>query len=175
MYKFFYNFFSALLFSLALCTSSFAACLSQSLSDQLVKAIGDSHRLFTAGTHVENTVLNRKVLQFAGGISTGKPESVHSSVHPSIMARIQNGETNLDLMRKGNAPIGPDGKQVNLHHLFGLEPGDMAEVTATDHQINHKVLHDMIEKSFRNDKDKENSYTSFRKAYWKERAKQLGG
>lgn len=149
-------------------------CISLDLRDALAESIGASHRIFTGGRHVEKIVLDRKVLQLLNEIPIGKPSFIDASVHPSIRARIANGETNLDLMKSGNAPIGSDGKQVNLHHLFGLEPGPMAEITATEHKVNHAVLHSMIEDSFRRDGSKANSYDAFRKAYWKERARELG-
>lgn len=54
---------------------------------------------------------------------------------------------NLDLMRAGRAPIGADGKAVNLHHLQSLRYGgsnmfeNVAPLTATYHQRNHQALH----------------------------------
>ncbi|WP_202904779.1 HNH/ENDO VII family nuclease, partial [Marinagarivorans algicola] len=114
---------------------------------------------------------SRDILKLIGGIDPGKPKFVHPKANKFIKARIANGQTNLDLMKDGKAPIGPDGKQINLHHLLGVEPGPIAELEATIHSVNHKVLHDMIEESFRRDKTLKNAYTSFRGRYWKGRAK----
>ncbi|MCD9598001.1 HNH/ENDO VII family nuclease [Tenacibaculum maritimum] len=106
---------------------------------------------------------------------TGTPDFVDSSVNKFIRKRISKGEINLDLMKKGNAPIGVDGKQINLHHVIGRELGPMVELTSSFHKKHHKALHGLIENggSFRNNKALHNAYESFRKKYWKERAKGL--
>ncbi len=51
------------------------------------------------------------------------------------------GRTNLQRMSKGEAPIGTDGTEVNLHHLTQDEPGSMAEVLSSFHSKNDRVLH----------------------------------
>lgn len=79
-------------------------------------------------------VLGRKVYQNTTDFVTGVPDFVDSSVHPSIRAKIQAGATNLDLMKAGNAPIGFDGKPINLHHILGQESGAMVELAQTTHQ-----------------------------------------
>ena len=79
----------------------------------------------------------------------------------------------LDLMNAGKAPIGLDGKQINLHHVIGKEPGPMVEITHSKHKQYHKPLHGLVEKgrSFRNNPKSKSSYTKFRTNYWKSRAK----
>ena len=138
---------------------------------RLYRGIAKSKDLLRSKDYLKKTVLDRVVYKFKDAIEPGKPRFIDDSVDSNIVDRLLAGETNLDLMKNGNAPIGPDGKQVNLHHLFGQEPGPMVEISATDHQVNHKVLHDFIENSFRNDETLERSYNRFRKRYWKERAK----
>ncbi|MDI3412499.1 HNH/ENDO VII family nuclease [Bacillus sonorensis] len=54
--------------------------------------------------------------------------------------------TNLELMKSGKAPIGEDGKPINLHHLIQKEPGTMLEILHTTHKKYHKVLHQLVEK-----------------------------
>jgi len=51
------------------------------------------------------------------------------------------GETSLELMKRGKAPIGPDGKSINLHHLTQMDDGAIAEITATFHRGNSKTIH----------------------------------
>ena len=51
------------------------------------------------------------------------------------------GETSLDLMKRGNAPIGPDGKPINLHHMTQMDDSAVAEITATFHRKNSKIIH----------------------------------
>jgi hypothetical protein len=48
------------------------------------------------------------------------------------------GRTNLQRAADGNAPIGRDGKPIELHHLSGEEPGPMIELEYTIHQKNIK-------------------------------------
>jgi uncharacterized protein YukE len=51
------------------------------------------------------------------------------------------GRTNVERMEKGLAPLGPDGKPVNLHHTTQRDDGALAEVSQTFHQQNHAVIH----------------------------------
>lgn len=53
----------------------------------------------------------------------------------------KSGLSNLELMQMGRAPIGPDGKAINLHHLLQSNDGPIAEVTQTFHQSNSAVIH----------------------------------
>ncbi len=80
-------------------------------------------------------------------------------------------------MREGYAPIGKDGRPINLHHVLGEEPGPMAELLDTTHKEFAKPLHGLIEsgRSFRNNPSKVYHYEQFRERYWKWRAEQLRG
>ena len=89
----------------------------------------------------------------------------------------QKGITNLERVQKGWAPLGKDGKPVNLHHLLQDEPGPMAEVLQSVHQRGQKPLHGLRGKgeSFRNDPLLEKQYDTFRKDYWRWRADDYTG
>ena len=50
------------------------------------------------------------------------------------------GRRNLERMQKGLAPVGPDGKSINLHHMTQKHNGSIAEVTQTFHQKNSKTI-----------------------------------
>ena len=52
-------------------------------------------------------------------------------------------KNNINRMLRGRAPIGIDGKSVNLHHVRGLmvDPLDYIELTRTEHYSNFKTLH----------------------------------
>src|SRR5690606_33302359 len=41
------------------------------------------------------------------------------------------GRTNFERMKKGLAPLGPDGKSINLHHMTQRNESSIAEVTQT--------------------------------------------
>ncbi|MEO8500942.1 MAG: HNH/ENDO VII family nuclease, partial [Vicinamibacteria bacterium] len=51
------------------------------------------------------------------------------------------GRTNLERMRKGIAPVGPDGLSMNLHHMLQTQAGPIAEVTASFHQGYYSIIH----------------------------------
>lgn len=55
--------------------------------------------------------------------------------------RVTNGKSNLELMRKGNAPIGPDGKPVVLHHLTQDAKGPIAEIADSFHRRSFRIIH----------------------------------
>lgn len=84
----------------------------------------------------------------------------------------ETGRTNLQLMKSGKAPIGNDGKPVQLHHVFQKEGGPMAEVREVTHQKYKRALHGLIGRgnSFRNNNDLDRQYNNFRKKYWRWRA-----
>lgn len=44
-------------------------------------------------------------------------------------------------MKTGNAPIGNDGLEVNLHHLTQDEPGSLVEILSSYHSKNDRALH----------------------------------
>ncbi|NKK97341.1 filamentous hemagglutinin N-terminal domain-containing protein [Rhizobium leguminosarum bv. viciae] len=49
--------------------------------------------------------------------------------------------TNVERMASGRAPIGTDGKSVNLHHITQTQSGPIAELTQSFHQSNGSVIH----------------------------------
>ena len=82
--------------------------------------------------------------------------------------------TNLERMQAGKAPIGNDGKAVQLHHVLQQESGPMAEVREVTHREYKRPLHGLVGNgmSFRNDPVLKKQYNNFRSAYWKWRAQQ---
>ena len=88
------------------------------------------------------------------------------------------GETNLQRMLRGVAPIGKDGKPIELHHILQKELGPMVEIHETTHREYKKILHGLKSngESFRKNKDLDAQYRNFKRAYWKWRADEyLGG
>jgi len=83
----------------------------------------------------------------------------------------KRGRTNIDRMKHGLAPIGTDGKSVNIHHIDQKNDGSLMEITATEHQKNYKKLHMNTgkEKTYVNRKE----FYSWRKSYWKWRSKNI--
>jgi hypothetical protein len=82
------------------------------------------------------------------------------------------GRTNLDRMKNGLAPIGPDGKSINLHHMTQSADGALAELTQTLHQSNGTVLH-INPNAVPSGIDRD-AFAKWRSDYWKLRAKNWG-
>ncbi|MBN3554065.1 DNRLRE domain-containing protein [Fictibacillus nanhaiensis] len=78
------------------------------------------------------------------------------------------GRTNRQRAKKGLAPLGRDGKSINLHHIGQRDDSSLVEVTASIHSKYKKVLHKYNGKSRINRKN----FNSWRKDYWKTRAKE---
>jgi RHS repeat-associated protein len=125
-------------------------------------------------------LFGRKIYQDNSIFDAGKPDlskidwkALNSPSFDKLKGMLNSGATNVDLMKAGYSPFGLDGKQVNLHHVIGAEPGPMVELSGSTHQRLNGPLHGLIEdgRSFRNDPKKAGQYERFRKKYWKERAK----
>ena len=83
-------------------------------------------------------------------------------IDPSLMDA--RGRSNLERMQSGIAPIGPDGKSINLHHTIQSPTGPVAEVTATFHQQNSRVIH--INPSTIPSGIDRPAFDAFRRNYW---------
>ncbi len=78
-----------------------------------------------------------------------------------------DGKTNLERMREGLAPIGPDGKRVNLHHTTQQNDGALAEVTQTMHTNHRETLH-INPRTTPSGIDRQ-AFDALRKRYWEQR------
>lgn len=76
---------------------------------------------------------------------------------------------NLERMCRGLAPIGKDGRPVNLHHMQQSDSyGGIMEVSETRHTKNHKELH--INSNSTPSGINRSAFTSLKSAFWKRRA-----
>ena len=81
-----------------------------------------------------------------------------------------HNKQNKRLMQNGHAPIGYDGKSVELHHLKQDNKGTLIEILSKDeHQKHTKILHTSGKPST----IKRSKFDTFRVKYWKERAKSI--
>ena len=78
------------------------------------------------------------------------------------------GRTNLQRMKQGLAPVGPDGKSVNLHHMTQRNESAIAEVTQSFHQQNSKVIH-INPNTIPSGIDR-NAFNAWKSSYWMSRA-----
>ena len=81
----------------------------------------------------------------------------------------QCSKNNISLMKKGLAPLGNDGKKVNLHHLKQQKNGALVELTQTEHNRHSAVLHRYV-KTGSEITDRNRNFQIFKKQYWKSRA-----
>jgi hypothetical protein len=81
------------------------------------------------------------------------------------------GRSNMDRMAKGLAPLGPDGKPVNLHHTLQTDGGPIAELSQTFHKTNHRVIH-INPSSIPSGIDR-HAFDAWRARYWIDRARGL--
>ena len=81
------------------------------------------------------------------------------------------GRTNVQRMLQGLAPIGYDGKPVELHHLKQENDGIIVEMLSSEHRGNYKELHRYKRVSEIN-RDK---FMKWKIQYWKTRAKEFKG
>jgi RHS repeat-associated protein len=76
------------------------------------------------------------------------------------------GLTNMDRMKRGRAPIGPDGEPICLHHTIQTDDSPVAEVTKTFHDRYRGVLHiDLASESQIN----RPAFKKWRENYWMDR------
>ncbi len=80
----------------------------------------------------------------------------------------ERGRTNLERMQNGLAPLGPDGKPLNLHHMTQRNDGPIAEMAQTFHQKNSKTIH-INPNTVPSGIDRKN-FNKWRSQYWKARA-----
>ena len=81
------------------------------------------------------------------------------------------GRSNVQRMDQGLAPIGTDGKSVNIHHIDQTNNGPVMEITATEHQQNYSDLHTNTgQEPSQIDRGE---FNNWRREYWQWRSKNL--
>jgi len=111
---------------------------------------------------LEKTILkNAKYVSRAGKLIAQR----NSTFFPHVKDAL--GRSNVERMEQGLAPLGKDGKAVELHHLKQKNNGMIIELTSREHKTNSKILHRYKQESEIN----RNAFNKFKKQYWKERAK----
>ena len=91
------------------------------------------------------------------------------SIYGDEVADKWAGKTNMDLIREGKAPYGPDGERINLHHIGQKPDSPLAELTDTEHKSNDGVLHDKTKES----EIERPAFRKEREAYWQNRYNEL--
>jgi len=81
---------------------------------------------------------------------------------------VRYATNNPETMQNGLAPLGPDGKSINLHHMTQGQNGAIAEVTQTCHQQNSKTIH--INPNATPSGIDRDAFNKWRSDYWRSRA-----
>jgi len=93
----------------------------------------------------------------------------NSTFDPNFVDK--QGRTNIQRMKQGLAPIGTDGKSVNIHHIDQTDNGAVMEIIATEHQHNYSNLHTNIGQS--PSQINRTKFNNWRRNYWKWRSNNL--
>jgi RHS repeat-associated protein len=99
-----------------------------------------------------------------------------------VSPRDKYGRSNLKRMTQGLAPMGPDDKPVNLHHMLQTQDGPIAEVTQSMHLAqgdykdsgSYNTLHWKAGTKIPSGIDRE-AFDDWKSDYWKDRARGLSG
>lgn len=100
----------------------------------------------------------------------GKTVIMDNSTFDSNLVDKQ-GRTNIQRMEQGLAPIGTDGKSVNIHHIDQTNDGPIMEISATQHQQNYSELH--TNKGQMSSQINRTEFNSWRRGYWEWRSNNL--
>ena len=76
--------------------------------------------------------------------------------------------TNVERMQSERAPIGYDGKPINLHHMTQTQSGAIAEVSQSFHQANKGIIH--INPNTVPSGINRNMFNQWKEGYWMNRA-----
>jgi len=81
------------------------------------------------------------------------------------------GNTNLDRMKEGKAPLDSNNRPIELHHIGQKQDSPLAELTITEHRGagNDNILHNKLKESEINRED----FGKERTEYWKARAEKI--
>ena len=140
-------------------------------SDEIVdniKNVDEAQVYIDANLKEINGNLERQDIDWTQKIPKDRIERMQTLYGDEVADRWKD-KTNLDLIREGKAPYGPDGKLVNLHHIGQKADSPLAELTDTEHKMYDGVLHDKT-------KDSEIDRTVFRderQKYWQTRYEEL--
>ena len=103
-------------------------------------------------------------------VVNGKTVTMDNSIFdPNFVDR--QGRTNIQRMEQGLAPIGTDGKSINIHHIDQTNNGPVMEIMATEHQQNYSKLHTNIGQA--PSQINRSEFNSWRRGYWEWRSHNL--
>lgn len=140
-------------------------------SDEIIDAIKTPEEADVykdAGLKDVNGNLERTDIDWNAKIPQDKIDRMRSLFGDKVADR-WGGKTNIDLIKDGKAPYGPDGERINLHHIGQKPDSPLAELTDTEHKTNDGILHDKTKAS----EIERPVFRKEREAYWRNRYNEL--
>ena len=140
-------------------------------SDKIIDAIKTPEEADVykdAGLKDVNGNLERTDIDWDAKIPQDKIDRMRSLFGDEV-ADQWSGKTNMDLIKEGKAPYGPDGERINLHHIGQKPDSPLAELTDTEHKTNDGILHDKTKAS----EIERPVFRKEREAYWRNRYNEL--
>lgn len=140
-------------------------------SDEIVDSIKtpeEAQVYKEAGLKEVNGNLERTDIDWETKIPQDRIDRMRSLFGDDIADRWSD-KTNMDLIKDGKAPYGPDGERVNLHHIGQKPDSPLAELTDTEHKSNDGILHDKTKES----EIERSVFKKEREAYWRNRYDEL--
>lgn len=140
-------------------------------SDEIIDAIKTPEEADVykdAGLKDVNGNLERTDIDWNAKIPQDKIDRMRSLYGDEVADR-WSGKTNMDLIKEGKAPYGPDGERINLHHIGQKPDSPLAELTDTEHKTNDGILHDKTKTS----EIERPVFRKEREAYWRNRYNEL--
>jgi hypothetical protein len=98
----------------------------------------------------------------------GKDVLVKDDIDYDQVVDEETGETNLDRMKEGKAPLDKDGRPIELHHIGQKQDSPLVELTRDEHRGpgNDSILHNKADES----KIDREDFAKERAEHWKARA-----
>lgn len=140
-------------------------------SDDIVDAIKtpeEAQVYKDAGLKEVNGNLERTDIDWNAKIPQDRIDRMRSLFGDEVADRWPD-KTNMDLIKDGKAPYGPDCERVNLHHIRQKADSPLAELTDTEHKSNDGILHDKTKES----EIERSVFRKEREAYWRNRYEEL--
>ena len=129
-------------------------------SDEIIDAIGSMK---------EYEIYKKAGLQEAE--INGKKCLIRSDI--DMNQKDKDGISNAERIKRELAPLGNDGKPVNLHHIGQHKDSPLAELTDTEHKNNYSILHSKEGPTEVHDEG--NTWNSERNHHWKARFNNIQG
>jgi hypothetical protein len=155
----------------------FACIFLPGVADNLVKyGVKNSDELADVFKNIK--VYEKQAAEFIGDarkywtkVDTFKGIKVYQRddlINPNLID--SKGRTNLErMLNDGIAPLDSNGDSINLHHMIQTNDSAITEVTKKFHQQNTKTIH--INPNTIPSGINRNTFDSWKRAYWKNRAK----